>query len=151
MKIQIKRLIPITTIIGICVCCCAAFGAQANVSPLGPAVYTANQATQGRGIYANQCASCHGANLEGNIGPALSGSAFEQMAAAQQLTAASLLAVITQSMPKIDPGSLSAADYANVTAYILKENNFAAGQNPLSASSPLLQTLMLTKSSPTSQ
>jgi mono/diheme cytochrome c family protein len=151
MNIQTKRLMPIATIVGISLGCCAVFIANANAAPQGPAVYTANQATQGSGVYAGQCASCHGTNLEGSIGPALSGSSFEQMAAAQQLTAASLLAVITQTMPKTNPGSLAATDYANITAYILQQNNFTAGQTPLSANSPQLQALALGKSPSTSQ
>jgi mono/diheme cytochrome c family protein len=110
-----------------------------------PAVYTAQQAAEGGQVYASQCASCHGARLEGEIGPAMTGSQFQQMAAAQQLTGASLLGVISQSMPKSTPGSLTAAQYASVTAFILSRNGFLPGSTPLTAADPQLQSLSLSK------
>ena len=38
-----------------------------------PALYTAAQASAGGTIFAQQCATCHGAQLEGVAGPALKG------------------------------------------------------------------------------
>jgi hypothetical protein len=67
------------------------------------------------------------------------------MAAAQQLTGASLLGVISQSMPKSTPGSLTAAQYASVTAFILSRNGFLPGSTPLTAADPHLQSLSLSK------
>ena len=41
------------------------------------ASYSLTQAAEGRGLYDEHCASCHGINLLGNeSGPALSGKAF---------------------------------------------------------------------------
>jgi polar amino acid transport system substrate-binding protein len=114
----------------------------------GGAVYSAAQASQGEAVYSTQCVSCHGATLEGNIGPALKGSQFQQMAAAQQLTGASLLAVIAASMPKSNPGGLTSAQYAQLTAYILQQNGYPAGTAPLSANDPKLQALRLSKPPP---
>jgi mono/diheme cytochrome c family protein len=37
-------------------------------------VYTAAQATRGGTVYGQQCASCHGATLQGASGPPLPGS-----------------------------------------------------------------------------
>jgi mono/diheme cytochrome c family protein len=109
------------------------------------AAYTAAQATQGKTVYAGQCASCHGAALQGNIGPALKGKSFQQMAAAQQLTAASLLAVISASMPKDNPGGLSPAQYGQVTAYILRQGGYPAGRHQLTAKASQAKALSLTK------
>ena len=119
---------------------CGAFAATSE-----PALYTTAQASQGGSVYASQCASCHGGHLEGDIGPALKGRQFGQMAAAQQLTAASLLEVISQSMPKLTPGSLTATEYASIMAYILQQNGFPAGQTPLTPNDPQLQHLSLSK------
>lgn len=88
----------------------------------GTGVYTAAQATQGATVYSGKCAACHGANLEGGAGPALDGAKFKQMASAQSMTADSLLTVISTKMPLTAPHSLSASDYADVTAYILQKN-----------------------------
>lgn len=97
-----------------------------------PAVYTTAQATQGASVFANHCANCHGQNLEGKAGPALKGPSFQQMVSAQGLNGASLLAFISQHMPLTNPGALDKTQYADVTAYILKENGYPAGSTTLS-------------------
>jgi mono/diheme cytochrome c family protein len=117
----------------------------ALAAPTAPAVYTNAQAAQGGSVYASQCASCHGEQLEGNIGPAMKGPQFKQMVAAQQLTGASLLEVISQSMPKSTPGSLTATEYASIVAYILQQNGLPAGQTPLAPNDPQLANLSLSK------
>jgi polar amino acid transport system substrate-binding protein len=92
-----------------------------------PALYTAAQATAGATVYAQSCASCHGAQMEGIAAPALKGSAFGEMANAQSLTADSLLDVVANTMPQSDPGSLKPEEYNAVTAYILQQNGYPAG------------------------
>src|SRR5262245_18137418 len=42
----------------------------------GTGWFTPDQANQGRWVYAQRCANCHGANLEGSGAPALKGTAF---------------------------------------------------------------------------
>jgi mono/diheme cytochrome c family protein len=96
------------------------------------ALYTGGQAQQGAALYAGQCASCHGAQLEGTVGPALTGSAFHQMAAAQHLTAKSLFDVISTTMPMTAPGTLKPDQYASIVAFILQRSGYPAGDNPLS-------------------
>lgn len=109
------------------------------------AVYTKAQAQQGGQLYSRQCASCHAGDLSGDVGPALKGSTFRQMAAAQDLTAKSLLAVISQSMPKTNPGGLSADQYDAIVAYILQENGYPAGTTKLTGKDTGLQSLKLAK------
>ena len=49
-------------------------GAQAPARSVTQGVYTADQAKRGEGIYKEQCAACHGDNLEGSGPmPALAG------------------------------------------------------------------------------
>jgi len=96
-----------------------------------PALFTAEQATQGAAVYSQSCAACHGTQLEGVAAPALKGSVFGEMAAAQSLTAQTLLDVIANTMPQSDPGSLKPEDNAAVTAYILQQNGYPAGTAPL--------------------
>jgi len=92
-----------------------------------PALYTADQASAGAAVYAQACGACHGAQLEGVAAPALKGSVFGEMAAAQGLTVDALLDVIANTMPQSDPGSLKPEDYSAVTAYILQQNGYPAG------------------------
>src|SRR5215470_14189680 len=76
-----------------------------------PALYTADQATAGAAVYSQACAACHGAQMEGVAAPALKGSVFGEMAAAQGLTVDSMLDVIANTMPQSDPGSLKPDEY----------------------------------------
>ena len=39
-------------------------------------VFTSAQATRGAALYETRCAACHGARLEGSIGPELAGPGF---------------------------------------------------------------------------
>ncbi|HWY62383.1 MAG TPA: cytochrome c [Rhizomicrobium sp.] len=110
-----------------------------------PALYTASQASAGGAVFAQQCATCHGANLEGVAGPALKGPVFHQMAAAQNLNAQSLLMVISQSMPQDNPGSLTPPQYAALVAFILQQNGYPAGAADLSADTPNLKDLPLSQ------
>jgi polar amino acid transport system substrate-binding protein len=110
-----------------------------------PALYTAAQASAGAAVFAQSCATCHGANLEGVAGPALKGPVFHQMAAAQNLNAQSLLMVISQSMPQDNPGTLTPAQYGAVVAFILQQNGYPAGASELSAATPNLKDLPLSQ------
>ncbi len=100
------------------------------------ASYSLAQAAEGRGLYAQQCASCHGMNLLGNeSGPALSGKAFQDRWAA--LPVEQLFDVTTTSMPSTNPGGLAPRDYAAILAYMLYENGYAASTNDLNLSSQI--------------
>jgi predicted outer membrane repeat protein len=107
------------------------------------ALFTSSQAQQGGALYASQCAACHGAQLEGNVGPALAGTAFHQMAAAQHLTPKSLLDVISTTMPMTAPGTLKPDQYASIVAFILQRSGYPAGGQPLSKTSTNLDSLDL--------
>lgn len=96
-------------------------------SPPPAPSYTAAQADQGETAFENDCAQCHGANLEGYSGPALTGPQFT--AAYGSLNA--LLGFISGSMPLDAPGSLSHQDYVAIVAFILNKNGVAPGTNPL--------------------
>ena len=72
------------------------------------ASYSLSQAAEGRGLYAEHCASCHGMNLRGNeSGPALSGKAFQDRWATRP--AGQLFDITTTSMPSTNPGGLVCA------------------------------------------
>src|SRR6478752_3974157 len=116
----------------------------ATAQPAKPALYTADQATAGAGVYAQSCAACHGSALEGVAAPALKGSAFGEMANAQSLTADALLDVVANTMPQSDPGSLKPEEYAAVTAYILQQNSYPAGSAPLAKNAAGLKETKIT-------
>jgi PQQ-dependent dehydrogenase (methanol/ethanol family) len=95
--------------------------------------YTSAQASRGATVYTQYCAECHGANLQGESGPALSGQVLR--AAYGAGTAAQLYDFISRQMPQNSPGSLSQAQYLDVTAYILSRNGFPSGNTALNIAS----------------
>ena len=96
---------------------------------ISPAVQQAiaTQIEQGRALYADKCAECHGATAEGtDDGPALVGKDVlprEPRAGSKRTvtftTAADVLAFVTQNMPADDPGSLQPDEYTAVLAFAL--------------------------------
>src|SRR5687767_6850263 len=82
----------------------AILGAQAT--SLAEGVYTAEQAKRGAALYGEQCASCHGENMEGvaDLFPALAGDPFMKTWIGRSV--GELYEKISTTMPALDPGSL---------------------------------------------
>lgn len=104
-----------------------------------PAIYTAAQATSGQAVFAQNCAMCHGANMQGGAGPALIGQAFAS--SANKYTVAALFGEVAEQMPAGQPGSLTHDQYTSVFAYILKQNGYPAGATPLAYNASLTSTV----------
>ena len=95
-------------------------------------VYTAAQAAQGQTLYKQQCASCHGATLQGSgQNPALKGDAFLQNW--MGMTAGDLYLKIQATMPATTPGSLKPVQVSQLMAYILTMNGYPAGKTEFEA------------------
>ncbi len=98
------------------------------------ALYTAAQAASGKAVFATNCASCHGANLQGVAAPAIAGTEFLKTATSNKYTVSILNTIVTQNMPLNNPGSLKPAEYASVMAYLLASNCYPAGKTPFPTS-----------------
>lgn len=110
-------------------------------------VYDAAQAASGVRQYAQSCAPCHGAGLNGNgESPPLIGGEF--LDHFDGLTVGDLFDRIIRTMPKNMPGSLSLQSYAAVLAYILEANGFPAGHSPLSDRSSFLHAIAFEAENP---
>ncbi len=100
-------------------------------------VFTADQAARGQIAFANNCAECHGANLEGGEGKALTGDQFWKDW--KESTVEDLLKFVRTNMPFDDAGvkkgTLPAATYADIVGYILNTNGFPAGAGEINESS----------------
>src|SRR5262245_32863201 len=92
----------------------AAGAASGQTSALKP-VFTSEQAARGQAIYSASCTACHGLALTGGPGgPSVTGPAF--LARWQGQGAGDLMTFLRERMPPGAPGSLSAAEYADVMA-----------------------------------
>ena len=90
-----------------------------------PGVFSTAQATRGEGLYKKQCASCHAPDLTGGDAPALAGADF--LGFWDKAPVSDLVGKIQESMPQGSPGSLSAQQATDITAYVLKINKVPAG------------------------
>jgi cytochrome c len=96
--------------------------------------------SRGREVYAQQCASCHGANGEGAVGDRLVGGQGTLATAKPVRTVGSywpyaptLFDYIRRAMPQNAPQSLSNGDVYAVSAYILNLNGLLAADATLDA------------------
>jgi len=105
-------------------------------------VYTEAQAKRGEKVYADTCALCHGAKLDGAAsGPTLLGPDFTSDWKAMSLAA--LLNKISMDMPSNSPGTLPPEQYGDVLAYILKVNKYPAGQTELASEVDALKPIRM--------
>jgi mono/diheme cytochrome c family protein len=110
-------------------------------------VFTADQAAQGKAVFDNKCAICHGAELGGaEMAPPLAGGVFMGNWAGGSL--GDLFTRIHTTMPANDPGSLSNAETALALAYIRQYNQFPAGTTPLPSDDAALGQIMITAEKP---
>ena len=109
----------------------AASRSFAATSAAPQAIFSSAQATAGSKAYATNCASCHGASLEGGVGPALSGANLKTLSKNTKLTVHDLFTFMSQQMPMNAPASLSKDQYVAIMAYVLKFNGYPAGPKAL--------------------
>lgn len=104
-------------------------------------VYTDAQATRGRAVYLEQCQACHGARLEGELGPPLAGAVFLRLW--DMLPLAHLVDKIQATMPETNPGTLTRAQATDLVAHILSANAMSAGPDELRADDSLAQIALV--------
>jgi S-disulfanyl-L-cysteine oxidoreductase SoxD len=127
-----------------------AFAALATLVPLVAAVapptagsrmgvYSAKQAEQGAQIYADSCAMCHGARLEGTVEvPGLTGK-FVANWGGRPL--GELYDYLGRAMPQSAPGSLPPQDNAKLIALLLKANGAPSSAKVLPADNAALHRI----------
>jgi alcohol dehydrogenase (cytochrome c) len=92
------------------------------VRSLGDGVFTANQAAQGKQLFAQECSACHqaanytGANFTAKWGDGTLGDVYQDMALA---------------MPPANAGGLTPATYASIVAFFASESGYAPGNAAL--------------------
>ncbi|HSJ56590.1 MAG TPA: cytochrome c [Anaerolineae bacterium] len=98
-----------------------------TVAPEGTTADTL--AAAGEEVYADHCASCHGEQGEGGVGPALMGDRARLNVYG---TADALYSYVHRAMPQNAPGSLSDEQYLQVVTLLLLENDYVQADTPVS-------------------
>lgn len=102
-------------------------------------VFTEEQAARGGELFARRCAGCHGAQLQGGMGPRLA----PLDGSWQGLALAELYRFVSTNMPMDAPGSLEPQQYADALAFVLASNGYAAGEAELPADPEALQAIVI--------
>jgi len=103
--------------------------AQGRQASVLDGVYSEAQAARGKDLFGEKCSECH----EGTepAGPELIGSAFVDNW--REDTLDGLFGFIRTNMPQAEPGSLKEAQYLDIVAFILQNNNYKSGTKDLTA------------------
>ena len=106
-------------------------GAQAPAAKsANDGVYTVEQAKRGEALYKEQCATCHGDNLEGSGPmPPLAGKDF--LTNWKGKSVGDLFEKTHTTMPATAPGTLTPAQAADITAHMLAIGKYPAGTTEL--------------------
>jgi mono/diheme cytochrome c family protein len=119
----------------------AAAAAQSERS-VRDGVYSEEQAKRGEALYAELCANCHGEQMEGiDMSPALTGSTFSSNW--NTLTVGDLFDRIRTTMPMDRPGTITPQQNADVIAFMLKANQYPAGDTELPNTVTPLKTIKI--------
>ena len=136
LKIVAAALIPFATILVLR----STVHAQPPTRSVWDGVYTEEQATRGKALYSQECASCHGGELTGGeMAPPLAGGEF--MAGWDGLTIGDLFERVRISMPQNSPGSLSGQQNADILAFVFSANKFPAGAAEMPKEAGILKTI----------
>jgi alcohol dehydrogenase (cytochrome c) len=124
----------------------AAFGAAMLLSTAGALAdgtgfFNPAQLSQGRWEYAQKCAVCHGAQLQGGGAPALKGRIFNVQWNGKSLK--EFYNYVHTNMPLGQGGELSSQEYADIVSYVLAQNGLPAGDEKLTPMSSMDRVLVL--------
>jgi hypothetical protein len=97
-------------------------------------VYTEEQATRGTSEHQNNCTGCHGAEK-------YAGDVFVKNWVGR--TVFDLFDLLRTTMPDDNPGGLSAQQYKDIVAYILKTNGVPAGTDSLPSDPEALRLIKI--------
>jgi mono/diheme cytochrome c family protein len=112
-------------------------------------VYSQKQAASGKELYLKHCASCHGEELEGKFisdssaPPPLRGERF--LTNWTDVSVHGLLDRIRTTMPTDTPGSLKDQEYLDIVAFLLEQNAFPSGSEPLPSDADGLKAIVIKK------
>lgn len=111
--------------------------AESSPAPAGSAAPLPGDPAKGQAVYNSKCTACHGANLEGGVGPKL--HPIENLGNTKDpLDPAYLIEVISNGLTGVKgygqmpawKGQLSDQDIKDVASYIIQQQSTKAGIDP---------------------
>ena len=108
--------------------------AQSTPRTTKSGVYAREQAARGQDVFLGTCKNCHAPEAHTT-------DTFTTKWQGRPLS--DLLQYLRDQMPKNEPGSLSAEEYADVLAYLLKLNRMPAGDADLPADMTQLKSIRI--------
>jgi len=117
-------------------------GQEAAKTTVWDKVYTDEQAKRGEAIYAKTCAACHGEALVAGNAPPLKGEEFAFIWGDKRL--GELFERMKTLMPPEAPDSLPKETYRDIIAFVMKANNYPAGDRELPADQEALDRIFIT-------
>ena len=108
--------------------------AEPASAPSSTLSFTSTQADRGRDVFRSACTTCH-------YSDEFNDQTFKR--SWRRSSAGDLYDFISNAMPEDAPGSLPAAQYADIVAYFLQMNGFKAGSTDLPADAEALGELSL--------
>ena len=106
--------------------------------------YTIPQARRGELLFQKHCDYCHGADLRGGddyVGPSLKGASFLRRWGGK--TVGELFSFMSEFMPYDGPHTLTIAEYADLTSFILEANGLPPGDSELPGVRSKLDEMLL--------
>lgn len=101
-----------------------------SAQELEQASFTDAQAAAGADVYRDHCVLCHLDDLQGAFeAPNLADANFRNNWGNRHV--GELIDLLARTMPPQAPGSLSSSEYEQVVAFLLQQNNVAAGSRPM--------------------
>ena len=101
--------------------------------------FTVGQARLGQTLFYENCAECHGGNLQGNFGPALAGPDGN----IQWDSVGYVYSYMTGHMPAGNSGGLSKDEYLDIMSFLLKRHGHQPGKTMLTPAQATASTALL--------
>jgi mono/diheme cytochrome c family protein len=140
-----------TAVLGVAVVASLGIGqlarAHASATQNGPRSVSepagvSEQVKRGEATYLDECGRCHAETLSGTeFGPALVGHEFVRGWTGKSV--GDMFVRVRDTMPVDSPGRLTAQQYVDVIAFILRENKCDCGDQPLAADEAALKTIAI--------